>query len=337
MAGRKKILITGASGFIGSHLVDSALNHGYEVFAGIRQSSSREFLAREGIRFLEMDLSSEKKLNELFKNYNEKNVRFDVVIHNAGTTVEQRKGDFDLVNFHYTRNLVRSLENSDSVPGRFIVISSLAVYGPGDSLSFKPIIPGDVFAPLSAYGRSKVKVEEFLQRDSSLAFQIVQPAAVYGPRDRDFLSYFKMVKRHFEPMIGLNEQKLSMVYVKDLADGVLRLVSQPVKNRKYIVSDNGAYDKSELGRIIREYLKIKTVRLKVPVSLVLPVSYLLEKCYGIAGKRPYLNREKIIEISRSNWICDSSDFWDDIGSSPAVDLSNGLRQTADWYHEKGWL
>lgn len=337
MAVRKRILITGASGFIGSHLVDSALDQGYEVFAGVRQSSSKEFLAREGIRFLEMDLSSEKKLSDLFKSYNDKNLCFDVVIHNAGTTVAQKKGDFDLVNFDYTRNLVRSLENSVSVPDRFIVISSLAVYGPGDSISFEPILSGNKFAPLSAYGRSKVKVEEFLQSESTLTFQIVQPAAVYGPRDRDFLSYFKMVKQHFEPMIGLNEQKLSMVYVKDLADGVLRLSAQPVKNRRYIVSDNSAYDKNELGRIIREYFKIKTVRLKVPVSLLLPISYLLEKCYGIAGKQPYLNREKLIEISRSNWICDSNDFWDDIGSSPAVDLRNGLRLTADWYREKGWL
>ncbi len=337
MSERKKILITGASGFIGSHLTEEALDAGYEVYAGIRKSSSKQFLKNDAIQFLDMDLSSEDQLAELFNKTFKDQKAFDFIIHNAGVTAARTKSEFHLVNFEFTNNLINALISSGSIPQRFIAISSLAVYGPGDPKSKTPIRSDSLPSPISAYGRSKRKAEQFLEGIQSFPIQIIEPAAVYGPRDRDFLSYFKMVNSHFEPMIGTNEQHLSFVYVKDLAKGILRLLSKPIIRKKYLVSDTKIYSKKELGRIISELYKVRTLRVQVPLSLLLPIAYFMEFIYGMAGTRPFLNPEKIREISSSNWICDSTDFWNDIESFPETDLTEGLRITGEWYRTNGWL
>jgi nucleoside-diphosphate-sugar epimerase len=337
MVTKKKILITGASGFIGSHLTEAAIDAGYEVYAGIRKTSSKQFLRNEAIQFLEMDLSSEEKLTELFNRSFNNHRAFDFIIHNAGITAARNKSDFNRVNFEFTNNLINALIASKTIPQRFVAISSLAVYGPGDPKSTTPIRSDKSPAPISAYGRSKMKAEILLEGIKSFPVQIIEPAAVYGPRDRDFLAYFKMINSRFEPVIGTQEQHLSFVYVKDLANGILRHLSKPIIRKKYLVSDTRVYNKRDLGRIISELYKVRTLRIQVPLSLVLPVSYLTEFIYGMAGRRPFLNPEKIREISSSNWICDSNDFWNDIESFPETNLTEGLRITGEWYRTQGWL
>lgn len=330
---KKRILITGASGFLGSHLVEAALESGFEVYAGIRSTSNKQFLRQPDIHFYEMDFFSERQLSAVLKG----GPSFDFVIHNAGITAANRKSDFYRVNGENTRNLIAAFSGQAQVPERFVLISSLAVYGPGNSETFAPIRPGDSNKPISTYAKSKLMGEQVASQAKKFPVQIIQPAAIYGPRDKDFLTYFRMVQNRFEPMIGGYRQMLSMIYAKDLANGVMHLLEKPLVRTKYIVSDGNDYDKKDLGRLTRKIMDKKTLRLTVPLPLLLPFISLTEKIYSSFGRLPFLHREKILEISSPNWLCDSSDFWKDAGIRAEFDLEKGLVQTAEWYKQQGWI
>lgn len=329
---KQKILITGASGFIGSFLVDEALRVGYAVTAAVRSSSSREFLTHPNTRFITLDFASADKLTKQLQDE-----AFEYVIHCAGTTGTKGTGDFETVNFVYTRNLADALIASATPLKRFIYVSTLAVNGPGDPATLKPIKPGDAEKPITAYAESKLKAERYLSALGNFPCVIVRPTAVYGPRDRDFLALFKWIRTGVEPTIGTHRQLLSMIYVKDFAMATLALLQLPVANRLYFASDGCAYEKEDLGRYIRLILQKKTLPVRIPLSLLTLLLALSDAVHQLAGKHPFLSREKLKEVAAANWLCDSSALWKDLSIKPAYLLEEGIRETAEWYRNHGWL
>ncbi|MBN1199553.1 MAG: NAD-dependent epimerase/dehydratase family protein, partial [Bacteroidales bacterium] len=135
----KSILITGASGFIGSHLVEEGFKRGYQIFAGVRKTSSRRYLTDSRIRFLELDYSTPSRLAEQLSGCKAEGIRFNFILHNAGVTRARNGEEFDLINHRYTRNLVEALEQTGLIPDKFVYISSLAAIGPGDPDTMQPI------------------------------------------------------------------------------------------------------------------------------------------------------------------------------------------------------
>ncbi|MCX6290139.1 MAG: NAD(P)-dependent oxidoreductase, partial [Bacteroidetes bacterium] len=210
----KKILITGASGFIGSSLIEEGLKRGYEMHAGVRKSSSRKYLADERIRFFELDFTDEKKLEQQFSDFSKANGKFDFIIHNAGLTKAKKIQDYFTVNSVYTKNFVDALMASGNVPSKFIYMSSLAAFGPG--VTQDPIRHTDEPRPVTSYGKSKLESENYLRSLNDFPYIIIRPTAVYGPRDRDVYILLKMLKSNVEAYIGFGKQVLSFVYVKDL-------------------------------------------------------------------------------------------------------------------------
>jgi len=194
-----KILITGANGFIGSFLVEEALKQGHEVFAGVRSSSKLKFLNDYRIQTLILDLSDKEKLKQQWYVLSQYFASFDYVIHNAGITQAISPDDFDLVNNQYAQNLLESLVEANFKPKKFILMSSLAAMGPGNAESLAPIKLEDKPNPITNYGRSKLDVEHYLRGQTDVPYLIFRPTAVYGPREKDFLTLFKTINRHIEP------------------------------------------------------------------------------------------------------------------------------------------
>lgn len=330
---KPRILITGASGFIGSHLVDAAVSAGHEVWAGIRKSSSTTFLHREA-HPLYLDFSSVEKLTSSLQTTSD---GWDYVIHNAGITFAKRPAEFQVVNADYTNNLVEAVSCLKHPVKKFILIGSLAAYGPGDAKTMKPLQIGDKPHPVSRYGRSKLNAELLVKEQKHFPWLVINPTAVYGPRDRDFLEFVNLVNGGWELYLGSHEQKISMIYGPELAEVVVSLTGTDVVNQSFMVSDGGAYSKEELGQIVREELGRKTRVIRLPLGLIRSGILAVESVYRLLGTLPFLNSEKLNEISQANWLCDSDPVWKLLGRRPRVDLNTGMRNTIQWYRDNGWL
>jgi nucleoside-diphosphate-sugar epimerase len=334
---QKKILITGASGFIGSFLVEEALRQNFDVYAGIRKSSSRTYLTDERIKFIDLDFSSADSLSILLKDFLAVNGPLDYVIHNAGITYAPVKNEFTKVNYEYTKNLTQALESSRMPITKFVLISSLAVFGPGNELTFAPITIADAQRPISSYAKSKLLGEQHVKTITAFPYLILNPTAVYGPRDKDFLELIKLINLGLEFYIGTNKQKISLIHVKDLARAAVLATTSKAQNCAHIVSDGGSYDKEELGGAIRQALIKKTLKIKIPATPLRWIIGAIENIYSLFGRQPFLNVEKVNEISSANWTCCSTNFWNTISSRPSYSLERGIKETVVWYIEKGWI
>lgn len=335
---KNKILITGASGFIGSYLVEEALKQRFDVYAGVRKSSSKIFLQNDKIQFLELDFSSQEILEKQLSVFKQLHGSFDYVVHNAGITQAKKKEDFFTVNCSYTQNLANALKASDMQVKKFVLISSLAAYGPGNAETFVPVELGHKQQPVSVYGKSKSSAEEFIKSANIFPYLIINPTAVYGPRDKDFLQFVKLINKGIEPYIGTNKQMVSLIYVKDLTRAVINLLESSSINRSYIVSDGIDYNKEQLGDTVKSILAKKTLKIKIPAMPVRIVIASIEKLHQLFWNTlPFLNIEKVNEISSPNWLCNSNQLWNDLASAPNYYLEEGMKETVMWYKENNWL
>ena len=330
----KKILITGASGFIGSATVDKALALGYETWAGIRKSSSRDYLQDERIHFIDLDYGNKANLKQQLSEIG----RFDVIVHIAGLTKALQPSDFDKVNYEYTRHLVEALMEIDAVPDSFIFMSTLGVMGVGDEIHYTPLAPNHTPNPNTAYGKSKLKAENYLKNLPDFPYVILRPTGVYGARDKDYLILMRVIQSGFEIGIGFRKQLLTFIHVDDLVRVVFLCIDKKIDRREYYVADGGAYPDSEFNAIVKQTLQRKhTIRLKVPLSIVKIAALMNEKIAGIFGKSTTFNTDKYRIMEQRNWACDTSPLQADLDFEPDFRLKAGVEKTIKWYKEHGWL
>ncbi len=329
----KKILITGASGFIGSFLVEEALKEGYDVYASIRESSNLKYLSDPKIKFIYIDFSNKESI----KNQLIKIDKFDFIIHCAGLTKTCNKKIFDVVNYQYTKNFIEVLLETSMVPEKFIFISSLAAYGPGRS-GLAPVKLTDIPSPVSLYGVSKLKTEKYIKSLPDFPYLIFRPTGVYGPREKDYYVMYKSTKSGFETYVGSKEQYLSFIYVKDLVNLLISSLKSNIIKKSYFVSDLNEYTAYEFNQLIKMKLTKKTISLVFPGFLVRILAFINEKISCLFSRKiPTLNTEKFKEISQKNWLCDSSALVKDFNFRPEYNLTKGLDETLQWYKKENLL
>ena len=331
---QKNILITGASGFIGSFLVEEAIKRNYRTFAGIRNSSSKKYLSLPNVQFIELDFSNDTSLDSALINFTNLYGKLDFVIHNAGITRAKTNEIFDQINFENTKKFVQALQRNNQVPQKFIYISSLTSYGPAKDSN--PINHQQPQKPLTGYGRSKMKSEEFLYATPFFPFLIINPTTVYGPRDKDVLFLVKSIVNHLEVYIGNKKQLLSFVHVLDLCRAVFIGMESSATNQNILVSDMSVYTAKRFNEILKLGLQKKTISLVFPVPLVQAISFITEGVGKLTGKVPILNKERLKEFVAPNWSVDASEIAA-LGYEPKYGLEDGLKNTIDWYKEQGWI
>ena len=331
------VLITGASGFIGSFLVEEGLKSDYTVYASVRKTSSIEYLKDPRINLLEIDFSSVESIKKTLESCKSKDLRFQYIIHNAGITKAARKEDYFRVNFINTQNFIQAMIQTDMIPEKFIYMSSLAAFGPGEPETLNPVKLSDTPHPIELYGKSKLESENYIQSLTTFPWVIFRPTGVYGPREKDYYVFFKTMNRGLETYIGNKKQILTFIYVKDLVRLIFDSLKFSIVRKAYFVSDGKEYDTETFARITKKVLNKKTIRIRVPSRIVKQVASGLEKFYGIWGAVPTLNKDKYNVLSSTNWRCETEPLQDDFGFIAEYDLERGIKETIDWYKTQHWL
>ncbi|MCK9156798.1 MAG: NAD(P)-dependent oxidoreductase [Paludibacteraceae bacterium] len=333
-----KILITGASGFIGSFIVSEAINRGYETWAGIRATSSKKYLPFDTLQYIDFDYSNKEKLVELLNKQKSENGKWDVIVHNMGLTKNDDKDGFDRVNYRYTRNFIEALIEADMAPEQFVYMSSLSAFGPGNPDGKTEIKLSDTPQPNTLYGKSKLKTEEFLRSLNNFNYTILRPTGVYGPREKDYFVMLQTLSRHINPAIGFKPQYITFIYVKDLVNAIYLAIEKRAIGKAYFVADGDVWTSDQYAALAKKLLGVKlTVPLKVPCFLVKGLSYTLDTVCGWFGKTPTLNKDKYNILSVLNWKCETGPLKDDLGFKAEYPLERGLQECIDWYRKEGWL
>lgn len=328
----KKILITGASGFIGSFLVERALAEGMETWAAVRTTSSRRYLQDERIHFIELNLNDENQLYAQLETHlkEHENTPFDYVIHAAGATKCRKAEDFFTINAEGTAHLALALQLTGALRtgGRFVFISSLSVMGPAHEKDYQPITEKDLPVPNTAYGASKLQAESFLADVKDLNYIVLRPTGVYGPRERDYAMMADSIKRHVDFAVGYRPQVLTFIYVADLVDAAFLALTHGTRGRKYFLTDGKEYTSRTFSDLIQMQLGVKRVlHIVAPLWVLKVVSWIAEKMAMLTGTTSTLNTDKYRIMRQRNWRCDISAAREELGYNPQWPLVRGVKAT----------
>lgn len=332
------ILITGASGFIGSFIVEEALKRKFAVWAGIRSSSSKKYLRERKIHFLELDFAHPNELRAQLSGHKGTYNKFDYIVHCAGLTKCTDKKEFELVNYLQTKYFVDTLRELNMVPKQFIYISTLSVFGPVHEKDYSPITETDICAPNTAYGLSKLKAELYIQSVPGFPYVFYRPTGVYGPREMDYFLLAKSILNHVDLSVGFKRQDLTFVYVKDIVQAIFLGIEKRVSRRAYLLSDGKVYKSTVFSDLIRKELgNPYVIRLRCPLIVLKVVSLLAEFITARSGKSSTLNSDKYKIMKQRNWQCDITPAMRELGYVPEYDLEKGVKETIAWYKNEGWL
>lgn len=336
----KKILITGASGFIGSFIVEEALRQGMETWAAVRRTSSRAYLTDKRIHFIELNLGDEEELKRQLASH-----RFDYVVHAAGATKCLHKEDFFRINTDGTKHLVNAILALDMPIERFVYLSSLSVFGAiKERQPYEEITEADTPQPNTAYGQSKLAAERFLASvgqqggPSAFPYVILRPTGVYGPREKDYFVMMKSIKQHTDFAVGYQLQDITFVYVLDVVQAVFLALDHGQTGRAYFLSDGAVYQSTTFSDLIRKELGNPWwIRLTAPCWLLRVVTTVGDLLGRLTGKMIVLNNDKYNILRQRNWRCDISPAVEELGYHPEWNLERGVKASIEWYKANKWL
>lgn len=329
------ILITGASGFIGSFLVEEALRRGFDTWAGVRATSSRRYLADPRTHFLTLDFDDPEQLRQALAQR-----RFDYVVHAAGATKCTGPDGFRRANTRATQHLVEALLQTRQPLRRFVYMSSLSVMGaPAEAMPHRDICASDTPAPNTAYGRSKLEAEQWLHTVAGqLPHVILRPTGVYGPREKDYYTMAQSIKQHVDFSAGFSPQDLTFIYVRDLVEAVFLALDRGQQGAAYALTDGRVYSATEFNDLLwQEMGRPWRLKLTAPLWLLRALCAAGELRGRLTGKPVVLNRDKYAILSQRNWRCDIAPARHDLGFQPQWDLARGVKEAVAWYKEAGWL
>ena len=329
------VLVTGANGFIGSHLVEGLLARGERVRCLVRPTSDLRYLqpllrheTGDQVEWAYGDVNDPPSLRAACAG-----VR--AVCHLAGVT-KARDGDtYRRVNAEGTRHLLEACLAVAPHLERFVLFSSLAAAGP--SPDGHPLDETAPPHPISFYGQSKLQAEAYVQEyEARLPVVILRPAPVYGPRDRDIYVYFKMAHRGLA--LVLPDRRTSLIHVADLVElSWLALTKEQAIGQTYFAADGQTYEWTYLARVIAAALNRRPLYITVPDALLSGLALLIRPLERFARRPLLLNTQKIREMQEHYWVCDVSKARRELGFIPRVPLEQGVRETARWYRKQGWL
>ncbi len=326
------ILVTGGTGFIGSHLVEQLSAKGYHVRCLVRKNSNISHIQNVCSEFVYGDLLDVRSLESAVRNAK-------YIFHLAAASGRSRpKEDYYSVNVLGTRNLLKACFRFNVNLDNFIYVSSVSAVGP--SMNEFPLTEESPCLPVDFYGESKLAGEKVVSEyGNKLPATIIRPSLVYGPREKGrykVLWHMKMTEKGFRIGVGSKKGMFSIIYVKDLVEGFLAAAeSNKSEGQKYILCNQNPTSFDEICKLSATALQKKTIPIRVPYFVRESAALLLEFYARMTNTRPLIRRKRSPHRSQ-HWVYDSSKAKRELSFQPRTSLQEGIENTAAWYVREGW-
>jgi dihydroflavonol-4-reductase len=326
----RSALVTGATGFVGGNLVGMLLTRGYSVTCLIRSSGKAQPLHKPGIRLVVGDLNNTSALQDAARGV-------DIVFHIAGAIKAASRQQFIEANQYGTRRLLEAVAEVNRNLSRFVHVSSLSAAGP--SQNEHKLEENESPNPISWYGESKLKSEQEVQKFSNVwPVTILRPSAVYGPRDMETLLIFRMIKKGWMFTPGTPSRRFSLIHVKDLSEACIRAGEINTSSGEvFFISRPETYMWEDVGNAIAQALEKHYIHISLPQWTANAAGIAGDIWTRATGRISTINSQKTRELLQPFWLCNPSKAHIHLGFNPSIELKRGIRETADWYKENGYL
>jgi nucleoside-diphosphate-sugar epimerase len=326
----KIAVVTGANGFVGSHLVDLLLSKGYEVRCIVRKSSNLRWLENKNVTIYDCGLFDKNSLMKVFDGAN-------YIYHVAGVVKSKKPEGYFKGNVETTRVLLDvALKNKNSIK-KFLVVSSQTATGP--SFNNIPVNEESPCKPITTYGKSKLAEEELAKTYmGKLPITICRAPAVYGERDTEILIFFKTFYKGLMTTIGFDKKTISLIHVLDLVYGLyLASKADIAVGQTYFISSEKFYTWEEIGEVTSKVLKRKALHVKVPHAVVFTLAAFAQFFAAFSNQPATLNIEKARDITRHAWTCDTSKAVNQLNYRQKISIEEGIKRTCNWYKQMNWF
>jgi nucleoside-diphosphate-sugar epimerase len=326
-----KLLVTGASGFLGSHVAEELAKEGHTVRVLLRRTSSRSFLTGFPHEEALGDVTDPSSLPAAVSGV-------DAVIHTAGLVKARSEAGFQSVNAQGTANLVKAIEAAAPSLQRFVYISSLAAHGPSEDGLPRPVeAPPN---PITAYGRSKLAGERITHASAIAGRSVIfRPPVIYGPRDPALVPFFQLARWRVAPLLMGGHNRISITYVEDVARAIALAATSEAKvaGKTYCPEDGSVYSWRDLLSAIEAAVGRKAARINAPRWAFNAAALGSEAFSAVTRRAVSLTREKVREMAQRHWVCSSDELRRDLDWAPRIGISDGAKLTGDWYRRQGWI
>ncbi len=330
MNGREICVVTGATGFVGSHLADYLSGKGYRVKVICRKGSNLRWVDQERVEIFDAGLFDIEKLSEIFEGAT-------YIYHVAGVVKSKTEDGYFTGNVKVTENVLRAALKCTDTLKKIVVVSSQAAVGP--SPTQEPINETYPNNPLTTYGRSKYEQEkvckEYFDR---LPITICRASAVYGERDTEIFIFFNTFSKGLMTKVGFDNKKLNLIHVTDLVDGLYRAaVSERSRGEIYFLASEETYSWDEVREVCVKVFNKKPISVCVPHFIVYLIAAIAEFFALFSSQAPTLNIEKARDLTRRYWTCSVDKAKGQLGFRQKLSLYEGISKTIDWYRKNKWL
>ena len=325
-----KALVTGGTGFIGCHLIEKLSQRGVEIVSVAKDGQNAELLRQLGAKVITGDLNNGIRWDEALDGV-------DIVFHLAGVTRSRFARDYYEGNTKATHRFTEVCALRAASLKRFVYVSSQTAAGPSPDGS--PLVEDAPCHPVSHYGKSKLLAEEEVRKAGArLPWTIVRPSAVYGPRDREWYEYIRMILHGFQLLVGFGTKSMNLIHADDLADGILLAGTAPqAVGQTYFLGSERAYSTLEIGMMMARVLNKHAIKVRVPHALTYAVGAIEGAVGKVTGHDVFFNFQKAKESVQTAWTCSIEKAKRELGFAPHIPLEDGVRSTCEWYRQNRWM
>ena len=330
MENKRIAVVTGANGFVGSHLVDLLLSKNYTVRCIIRKSSNQRWLNGKNVEIYDCGLNDKAGLRKAIDGT-------DYIFHVAGVVKSKKPDGYFKGNVETTKNILDVAVEYKKTIKKIVIVSSQTVSGP--SLNGNPVNETSECKPITTYGKSKFAEEELAKSYmNKLPITICRAPAVFGERDTEILIFFKTFNSGLMTTIGFDKKFLSLIHVIDLVNGFyIAAVSKNSAGEIYFISSEKYYSWEEVGKITSEVLGKNPIKIKVPHFAVYTIAAVAQLFSVFSSKPATINIEKAKDITQKEWICDTSKAKKELGYRQKIPIEEGIKRTCNWYKDMKWI